>query len=45
MKKIAGIVMVLAMTIGAFGCQQKKEEQRPATYAPPGAVADRDQSA
>ena len=35
MKKIASIVMVLAMTIGAFGCQQKKEEQRPATYAPP----------
>ena len=35
MKKIASIVMVLAMTIGSFGCHQKKEEQRPVTYAPP----------
>ncbi len=35
MKTIANIVIVLAMTIGAFGCQQKKEEQRPVTYTPP----------
>ncbi len=34
MKKITSIVIVLAMTIGAFGCQQKKEAQSPVTYTP-----------
>jgi len=35
MKKRASIMMVVALMIGAFGCQQKKEEQRPVTYVPP----------
>jgi len=35
MRKIGNIIVVLAVAIGAFGCQQRKEEQAPATYAPP----------
>lgn len=36
MRKMGSIVVVLAMTIGAFGCQQqKKEEQTSVTYTPP----------
>jgi len=35
MRKIGSIIIVLAMTIGAFGCQQRKEEQTPVTYVPP----------
>jgi tetratricopeptide (TPR) repeat protein len=35
MRKIGSIVVVLAMTVGAFGCHQQKEEQTPVTNISP----------
>ncbi len=35
MKYLVSIMILLAMTMGSFGCQQKKEAQSPVTYAPP----------